>query len=100
VCAALAWGTAAVVGSTPKAAFDVAMIRANVEAGDDAALYRSLSDYARSTVDRMPMRGEVDVQRRARFAQGMSWALYAIGGLGALAAAVAGVSALASGKRS
>jgi hypothetical protein len=100
LCAALAWGTAALVGSTPKAAFDVSMIRANIEAGDDAALYRSLSDYARSTVDRMPMRGEVDVQRRARFAQGMSWALYAIGGLGALAAAVAGVSALASGKRS
>ena len=100
VCAALAWGTAAVVGSTPKAAFDVSMIRANIEAGDDAALYRSLNDYARSTVDRPPMRGEVDVQRRARFAQGITRALYAIGGLGALAAAVAGVSALASGKRS
>ena len=100
VCAVLAWGTAAVVGSTPKAAFDVSMIRANIEAGDDAALYRSLNDYAQSTVDRPPMRGEVDVQRRARFARGITMALYAIGGLGALAAAVAGVSALASGKRS
>jgi hypothetical protein len=46
------------------------------------------------------MRGEVDVQRRALFAQGMSSALYAIGGLGALAAAVAGGLVLASGKRS
>jgi len=55
---------------------------------------------AQSTVDRPPMRGEVDVQRRARFAQGITRALYVIGGLGALAAAVAGVSALASGKRS
>ena len=98
-CAALTWGAAAVVGSTPKAAFDVAMIRANVDAGDDAALYRSLNDYSNSTVDRLPMRGEVDVQRRARFAQGVSTALYAIGGLGALAAVVAGW-ALASGKRS
>jgi len=100
VCAVLAWGTAAVVGSTPKAAFDVAMIRANIEAGDDAALYRSLQDYAQSSVDRRPMRGEVDLQRRARFAQGVAWALYALGGLGAVVAAVAGFSALASGKRS
>jgi hypothetical protein len=100
VCAALAWGTAALVGSTPKAAFDVSLIRASVEAGDDAVLYRSLNAYAQSTVDRPPMRGEVDVQRRALFAQGMSRALYAIGGLGALAAAVAGVLVLASGKRS
>jgi hypothetical protein len=100
VCAALAWGTAAVVGSTPKAAFDVSLIRASVEAADDAVLYRSLNAFAQSTVDRPPMRGEVDVQRRALFAQGMSSALYAIGGLGALAAAVAGGLVLASGKRS
>ena len=99
ICAALAWGTAAVVGTTPKAAFDVALIRASVESGDDAALYRSLQDYAQSSVERRPMRGEVDLQRRARFAQGVAWALYALGGLGAVAAAVAGFSALASGKR-
>ena len=99
-CAVLAWGTAAVVGSTPKAAFDVSIIRDNIEAGDDAALYSSLNAYAQSTVDRPPMRGEVDVQRRARFAQGITRALYALGGLGALAAAVAGVSAIASGNRS
>jgi len=98
-CAILAWGTAAMVGSTPKAAFDETMIRANVEAGDDAALYRALEEYAQSTVDRGPLRGEVDLQRRARFAHGMARALYVIGGLGALAAAVAGFTALASAKR-
>jgi len=98
-CAALAWGTAALVGSTPKAAFDVAVIRANIEGGDDAALYRALQEYAQSTVERRPLRGEVELQRRTRFAQGVARALYAIGGLGAIAAAVAGFSALASGKR-
>jgi hypothetical protein len=99
-CAALAWGTAALVGSTPKAAFDVAVIRANIEGGDDAALYRALQEYAQSTVERRPLRGEVELQRRTRFAQGVARALYAIGGLGAIAAAVAGFSAFASGKRS
>jgi len=100
VCAALAWGTAAVVGSTPKAAFDVALIRANVESGSDAALYRSLQDYAQATVDRRPLRNEVELQRRTFFAIGISRALYAIGGLGAVAAAVAWFSLSASGKRS
>jgi hypothetical protein len=100
VCAALAWGAAAVVGSTPKAAFDVEVIRANIEAGDDAALYRTLQEYAKSTVERRPLRNEVELQRRTRFAQGVARALYAIGGLGAIAAAVAGFSVFASGKRS
>jgi len=99
-CAALAWGTAAVVGSTPKAAFDVAVIRDNIEAGDDAALYRSLQEYAQATVDRRPLRNEVELQRRTRFAQGIAMTLYAVGGLGAIVAAVAGFSLLASGKRS
>jgi hypothetical protein len=76
------------------------MIRANIDAGDDAALYRSLQDLAESSVNRGALRGEVDLQRRVRFAQGISRAMYLIGGLGALAAAVAGVSTLASGKRS
>jgi hypothetical protein len=98
-CAVLAWGTAALVGSTPKAAFDPAMIRANIEGGDDAALYRSLQELAQSSVNRGPLRGEVDLQRRARFAQGVSRALFVVGGLGALAAAVAGCAALASTKR-
>ena len=99
-CAVLAWGTAALVGATPKAALDATMIRANIEAGDDAALYRSLQELAQSSVNRGPLRGEVDLQRRVRFAQGVARAMYLIGGLGALAAAVAGVSTLASGKRS
>ncbi len=99
-CAVLAWATAALVGATPKAALDAEMIRANIEAGDDKALYQSLQDYAQSSVNRGPLRGEADLQRRVRFAQGISRALYFIGGLGALAAAVAGASTLASGKRS
>ena len=76
------------------------MIRANIEAGGDEALYKSLQEYAQSTVDRRPMRGEFELQRRTRFAHGIARALYAIGGLGAGAAAVAGFSLLASGKRS
>ena len=98
-CALLAWATAAMIGSTPKAALDATMIRANIEAGDDAALYRSLQDYAQSTVDRGPLRSEVDLQRRARFKHGMARALYVVGGVGALVAAVAGFTALASAKR-
>jgi len=98
-CALLAWGAAAMVGATPKAALDAAMIRANIEAGDDAALYRSLQELAQASVNRGPVRGEVDLQRRTRFAQGVSRALYVVGGLGALAAAVAGCAALASAKR-
>ena len=99
-CAALAWGTALWVGATPTAVIDASLIRANIDAGDDAALYRSLQESVQWTVDRTPLRDEVQLQRRARFAQGMSRVLYAIGGLGAVAAAVAGGSMLASGKRS
>ena len=98
-CATLAWGTAAWVGSVPTAAFNANMIRANIEAGDDAALYRSLQDYARSSVDRPPMVGEVLLQRQSLFAQGMSRTLYAIGGLGALAAIAAGLAMLTRAKR-
>ena len=98
-CALLAWGIAVMVGATPKAALDPTMIRANIDAGDDAALYRSLQDLAQSSVNRGPLQGEVDLQRRTRFAQGVSRALYVVGGLGALAAAVAGCAALASAKR-
>jgi len=93
-CAVTCWTVAAFVGATPTSAIDVAMTRANIEAGDDAALYRSLQDYAQSTVDRGPMRVEVDLQRRTLFAQGMSRAMYAIGGLGAVAAAAAGIALL------
>lgn len=98
-CAVLAWGMAAVVGSTPKAALDTAVIRANIDAGDDAALYRSLQEYAQATVDRGPVLIEVDLQRRTLFAQRVSRALFVIGGLGALAAAGAGCAVLASAKR-
>ena len=98
-CALLSWGIAAMVGAIPKAALDPAMLRANIEAGDDATLYRALQDYAQSPVDRGPLREEVELQRRSRFAQGISRAMYVVGGLGALAAAVAGCAALASTKR-
>lgn len=93
-CAITCWTVAAFIGATPKSAIDAAMTRANIEAGDDAALYRSLQEYAQSTVDRGPMRVEVDLQRRTLFAQGMSRAMYAIGSLGAVAAAAAGIALL------
>jgi hypothetical protein len=98
------WGLAqavasAWVGSVPTAAFDSNQIRANIEAGDDAALYQSLRDYARSSVDRPPMVGEVLLQRQSLFVQGISRTLYAIGGLGALAAIAAGLAMLTGTKR-
>ena len=76
------------------------MIRANIEAGDDKALYESLQNYARFPVERPPLNGEVALQRQTLFAQGMARTLYAIGGVGALAAAVAGLATVASPKRS
>lgn len=99
-CAALSWGTAAWIGSTPTSALDLDMIRANIEAGDDTALYNSLQHYAQSSVDRGAIQGEVALQRRARFAQRMSGALYGIGGAGAVAALVAGLASVAGAKRS
>lgn len=97
--AALSWGTAAWVGAVPKAALDADWIRANIDAGDDKALYESLENYSRSSVERLPLNGEVALQRQTRFAQGMSRTLYALGGLGALAAAGAGLASLARAKR-
>jgi hypothetical protein len=99
-CAALSWGTAAWVGAVPKAALDANQIRANIEAGDDAALYQSLQDYARAPAERVPLNGEVALQRQTQFAQRMSRTLYAFGGLGALTAAAAGFAALGARKRS
>lgn len=98
-CAILAWGSAVWVGSTPASALDLDSIRANIEAGDDAALYQSLQHYSQSGVDRGAIYGEVALQRRARFAQRMSRALYGIGGAGAFAALIAGVASVV-GKRS
>jgi DNA-directed RNA polymerase subunit RPC12/RpoP len=98
-CAALSWATAAWVGAVPKAALDANQIRANIEAGGDAALYQSLQDYARVPVDRPPFVIEVALQRQSLFAQAMSRTLYAIGGLGVLIAAAAGLAALGARKR-
>lgn len=98
-CAALAWGAAAWVGAVPKAALDENMIRANIEAGDDKALYQSLQEYTHFSVDRPAFVGEVLLQRQTLFARTMSRTLYAIGGLGALAAVGAGLASLAAAKR-
>lgn len=100
ICATLAWGTAAWVGVVPKAALDENIIRANIDAGDDKALYQSLQDYSRLPVDRTPFVGEVLLQRQTVFARTMSRTLYVIGGLGALAVIGAGLSAMAAQKRS
>lgn len=99
-CAVVSWGAATWVGAVPKAALDENMIRANIEAGDDKALYQSLQDYAHYSVERPPLVGEVALQRQALFARRMSRTFYTIGGLGALAAAVAGLVSLAAVKRS
>ena len=89
-CAALAWSGAAIVGSTPKQAFNAEAIRDDIlRSDDDQRLYESLQEMATTTVSRMPMREEVDLQRRAIFATGMSRTLLIVGGLGAAAAVIA-----------
>jgi hypothetical protein len=97
--AALSWGTAAWVGLAPKPVIDVNRIHAVIDAGNDTALYQSLQELASATVDRPPFLDEVALQRQSLFARGMSRTLYAIGGLGALAAAVAGLAAFSRAKR-
>ena len=97
--AALAWGGAAVVGSLPKAAFSADVIRADIHAENDLVLYKALGDMAETSVARMPMREEFELQRRARFAFGMSRALVTLGSLGAVMAAGAGLALLAGRKR-
>jgi hypothetical protein len=92
--AALAWGGAAIVGMVPKAAFSPDLIRSDVSAENDVVLYQSLDALENASVIRMPMREEVELQRRTQFAVSMSRMLAAIGGLGAAVAAIAGLTLL------
>lgn len=98
-CAVLSFGAAALLGSPPASAVSFAETRARIQAGDDKALYESLDQLSRATVDRPPLPEEVGLQRHARFIEGISRAFYALGGLGAVAAAAAGI-ALVAGRRS
>jgi len=93
-CAVIAWGTAAGVGSPPKGAFNPDRIRASIQRNDDASLYKLLEYYATSDVARSTSPEEDWVLRRAMFLNGISNTLYAVGGLGALAAAVSGLTVL------
>ncbi len=98
-CALITWAVGGFVGAVPTTAIDVEATRAGIEAGDDFYLYQTLLEYAHAKVERMPLREEVMLQRRSRFARMFSRVLYGIGGLGAVAAAVAAASLLASPKR-
>lgn len=89
VIAALSWAGAAFIGAVPRAAFAPAEIRAQVDRAADLQLYQALLDFAEASPNRMPMREEVMLRRKAEFAAGVSRALYAVGGLGALAALAA-----------
>lgn len=92
--AALAWCGAAIVGSVPKAAFSADVIRSDVNAENDVVLYQSLETLESSSVMRMPLREEFELQRRTQFAVSMSRVLAALGGLGAAVAAIAGLMLL------
>lgn len=96
--AALSWGAAAFIGAVPTAAYSPTDIRFQVDAADDLRLYQALLDFAAASPNRMPMRDEVMLRRKAEFAGGISRALYAVGGLGAIAAAAAWLGGL-SGSR-
>jgi hypothetical protein len=97
--AAIAFAAAAVVGSTPRAAFDPERVRSDILASeDDARLYRALQEYSSASVSRGAMREEVDLQRRAIFATGMARTLQVLGGLGAVVAVAAGLMILAAPK--
>ena len=98
-CAIVSFGAVALVGSPPASAVSVEETRARIQAGDDRALYESLEQLSQATVHRRPLPEEVGLQRQARFMEGVARALYALGGLGALAAAGAGV-ALVAGRKS
>ena len=94
-CAVLAWGTAAGLGSPPKAAFNHEAIRESIRNdNDDALLYKTLEYYATADVARTSAPQEEWVQKRAIFLNGINSVLYALGGVGALAAAIAGLTML------
>jgi hypothetical protein len=97
-CAIASFGAAALFGSPPSSAIDVRETRARIQAGDDKSLYETLEQLSQATVDRRPLPEEIGLQRRARFMEGISRALYALGGLGAVAA-VGGGLALVAGRK-
>lgn len=97
-CAIVSFGAVALLGSPPASAVSFAETRARIQAGDDKSLYESLDQLSAATVDRQPMPEEVGLQRQTRFIAGISRAFYALGGLGAVAAAAAGI-ALAAGRK-
>ena len=99
-CAVMAFGVAALLGKPAASAISFEETRARIQAGDDKALYESLDQLSRATVERRPLPEEIGLQRQARFIEGISRALYALGGLGALAAAGAGLALVAGRKPS
>jgi hypothetical protein len=99
-CAIASFGAVALLGSPPTSAVSFEETRARIQAGDDKALYESLEQLSQATVERMPLPEEVGLQRQARFIEGISRVFYALGGLGTLAAAAAGIALIAGRKSS
>jgi len=98
-CAVLAWGTAAGLGSPPKGAFNHDAIRENIKNdNDDAALYKTLEYFATADVARSSAPQEAWVQHRAMFLNGINRVLYVVGGLGAMAAVISGLTMLMAPK--
>jgi len=96
--AVLAWGTAAGLGSPPKSALNHDAIREIIQSNDDAALYKALEYYENADVARTAAPQEEWVQSRWQFLTGITRTLYALGGLGALAAAISGLTILMTTK--
>ena len=97
-CAVIAWGTALGLGSPPKSAFNHDAIRASIYNNDDAKLYETLDYFTSADVARTSLPKEDWVKRRASFLTGITGTLYALGGLGAVAAAISGLSMLVTPK--
>jgi hypothetical protein len=93
-CAVLAWGTAAGLGSPPKSALNHDAIREIIRSNDDASLYKALEYYLTADVARTAAPQEAWVQSRSQFLNGITRTLYALGGLGAIAAAISGLTML------
>lgn len=88
-CCLLAAAAGWWIGAIPESVVDPAITRANIDRGTDRQLYESLVRLSEASVDRPPLPEEMHLQRRERFATGMSRTLYALAGLGALVAVVA-----------
>lgn len=97
--AALGFAAAGLVGRPVRLPVDAGMIRAAVDAAEDAAIIEAWKALATSGVDRQPMPDEVALQRIARFRRSAATGLMLAGATGALGALAAGAAILLEKKK-